>query len=35
ARQSALGFYEKLGYQVCSAEFQEVSIPHFEMKKSL
>lgn len=35
ARQSAQGFYEKLGYEVCSDEFLEVSIPHYEMKKSL
>lgn len=35
ARKSAQGFYEKLGYSVCSDEFQEVSIPHYEMKKSL
>lgn len=35
ARQSAVGFYEKLGYHVCSDEFLEVSIPHFEMKKLL
>jgi N-acetylglutamate synthase-like GNAT family acetyltransferase len=35
ARASARGFYEKLGYQVCSDEFEEVSIPHYEMKKNL
>ncbi|MFY7964862.1 MAG: GNAT family N-acetyltransferase [Chitinophagaceae bacterium] len=35
ARQSALGFYEKLGYKVCSDEFEEVSIPHFVMEKEL
>lgn len=35
ARKSAQGFYEKLGYEVCSDEFSEVSIPHYEMKKSL
>lgn len=35
ARKSAQGFYEKLGYEVCSDEFLEVSIPHYEMKKSL
>lgn len=35
ARKSAQGFYEKLGYEVCSDEFEEVSIPHYEMKKSL
>jgi len=35
ARKSAIGFYEKLGYSVCSDEFQEVTIPHFEMEKKL
>jgi len=35
ARKSAIGFYEKLGYRVCSDEFQEVTIPHFEMEKKL
>lgn len=35
ARQSAVGFYEKLGYAVSGEEFEEVSIPHFIMEKSL
>jgi predicted GNAT family N-acyltransferase len=35
ARKSAVGFYEKLGYRICSEEFQEVTIPHFEMEKKL
>ncbi len=35
ARKSAIGFYEKLGYNVCSEEFQEVTIPHYEMEKAL
>jgi len=35
ARATARGFYEKLGYQVCSDEFEEVFIPHYEMKKNL
>jgi predicted GNAT family N-acyltransferase len=35
ARKSAIGFYEKLGYRTCSEEFLEVTIPHFEMEKSL
>ncbi len=35
ARKSALGFYEKLGYSVCSEEFEEVTVPHFEMEKLL
>lgn len=35
ARKSAVGFYEKLGYQICGEEFQEVTIPHFIMEKAL
>jgi len=35
ARKHAVGFYEKMGYRVKGAEFQEVSIPHFEMEKEL
>jgi len=35
ARKSASGFYEKLGYQVCSPEFEEVTLPHYEMEKKL
>lgn len=35
ARKSAVGFYEKLGYNICSQEFQEVTIPHYEMEKAL
>lgn len=35
ARKTAVGFYEKLGYQVDGDEFLEVTIPHYEMKKSL
>jgi predicted GNAT family N-acyltransferase len=35
ARKNALGFYEKLGYEVVGDEFQEVTIPHFEMEKDL
>jgi ribosomal protein S18 acetylase RimI-like enzyme len=35
ARKSAAGFYEKLGYQVCSDEFEEVTLPHYEMEKKL
>jgi ribosomal protein S18 acetylase RimI-like enzyme len=35
ARKSAIGFYEKLGYQVTGDEFQEVTIPHFTMEKPL
>lgn len=35
ARKSAVGFYEKNGYKVCSTEFEEVTIPHFVMEKEL
>lgn len=35
ARKSAVGFYEKNGYKVCSGEFEEVTIPHYEMEKEL
>jgi predicted GNAT family N-acyltransferase len=35
ARKTAIGFYERLGYEVCGDEFQEVTIPHFVMEKKL
>jgi predicted GNAT family N-acyltransferase len=35
ARKTALGFYEKLGYKVTGDEFEEVTIPHYEMEKKL
>jgi N-acetylglutamate synthase-like GNAT family acetyltransferase len=35
ARETAVGFYQKLGYQVFSEMFYEVNIPHFKMQKSL
>ena len=35
SRKSAAGFYEKLGYQICSPEFEEVTLPHYEMEKKL
>jgi predicted GNAT family N-acyltransferase len=35
ARKSAVGFYEKNGYKVCSPEFDEVTIPHYVMEKEL
>jgi ribosomal protein S18 acetylase RimI-like enzyme len=35
ARKSAIGFYEKLGYQVIGEEFEEVTIPHYIMEKIL
>jgi predicted GNAT family N-acyltransferase len=35
ARKTAVGFYEKSGYRICSDEFEEVTIPHYEMEKEL
>lgn len=35
ARKSAIGFYEKNGYRICSNEFHEVTIPHYVMEKEL
>jgi predicted GNAT family N-acyltransferase len=35
ARISARGFYEKLGYGTVGAEFEEVTVPHIKMQKSL
>jgi len=33
ARKIAIPFYQKHGYEICSEEFVEVNIPHFEMEK--
>ena len=35
ARKNAIGFYEKMGYKVCSNEFIEITIPHYVMEKKL
>jgi predicted GNAT family N-acyltransferase len=35
ARVSAVGFYEKLGYQTVGDLFEEVTIPHVIMEKDL
>lgn len=35
ARESAIGFYEKLGYRKVGERFDEVTIPHFMMEKDL
>lgn len=35
ARKSASGFFEELGYKICSEEFAEIGIPHYEMEKGL
>jgi GNAT superfamily N-acetyltransferase len=34
-RETAIGFYSKLGYKVCSDMFEEVTIPHYRMEKYL
>lgn len=35
ARKPVVGFFEKMGYTVVSDEFFEISIPHYEMEKTL
>jgi predicted GNAT family N-acyltransferase len=35
ARKTAVGFYQKLGYHIHGEEFEEVTIPHYEMRKKL
>lgn len=35
ARDTAIPFYEKLGYQKVGDMFTEVNIPHFKMKKEI
>jgi N-acetylglutamate synthase-like GNAT family acetyltransferase len=35
ARKTAIGFYEKLGYTTDNKEFEEVTIPHYVMEKTL
>ncbi len=35
ARKTAIGFYQKQGYEIQGEEFEEVTIPHFEMQKQL
>ena len=35
ARKSAVGFYERLGYERVGGEFAEVTIPHYVMRKEL
>ena len=35
ARKNAVGFYEKMGYEITSDEFTEVTIPHYLMEKKL
>ncbi|MCP4645308.1 MAG: GNAT family N-acetyltransferase [bacterium] len=35
ARETAVGFYEKAGYEAHGDRFTEVTIPHFAMRKRL
>jgi predicted GNAT family N-acyltransferase len=35
ARETAVPFYLRLGYQIIGDKFEEVSIPHFKMVKKL
>ncbi|HRE51871.1 MAG TPA: GNAT family N-acetyltransferase [Flavitalea sp.] len=35
ARKTAIGFYEKLGYEIVSEEFEEITLPHVIMEKKL
>lgn len=35
ARSPAIGFYEKMGYNIVGEQFTEVSISHYFMKKNL
>ena len=35
AQVPVVGFYERLGYEVTSEEFEDAGIPHREMRKSL
>ncbi|MBA4251770.1 MAG: GNAT family N-acetyltransferase [Chlorobiaceae bacterium] len=35
ARDTAVPFYLKLGYEIVSEKFMEVTIPHFKMKKKI
>jgi predicted GNAT family N-acyltransferase len=34
ARKTAVPFYERLGYTLSGDEFEEVTLPHFKMKKA-
>jgi predicted GNAT family N-acyltransferase len=35
AQSHAIGFYEKLGFEITSEEFEEAGIPHVEMRKTI
>lgn len=32
AQEHALGFYEKLGFKICSDKYMDANIPHFKMQ---
>ena len=34
SQEQAVGFYEKLGFRICSERFMEEGVPHFEMELS-
>lgn len=35
ARETAVPFYERLGYETVGERFEEVTLPHFKMQKQL
>ena len=35
ARKTAIGFYQKLGYEIQGEEFTQVTIPHFRMTREI
>lgn len=35
SRKSSIPFFEKLGYTICSQEFEKISLPYFSMEKEL
>ena len=35
SRETAVPFYERLGYEICSEPFTEIGLPHREMRKAL
>ncbi|KXK56559.1 MAG: Histone acetyltransferase HPA2-like protein [Chlorobi bacterium OLB7] len=35
ARETAVPFYLNLGYEIIGDRFEEVSIPHFKMRKEI
>lgn len=35
AQEHAIGFYEKLGFKICSDQYMDANIPHYKMKLDL